>query len=168
MLYLGFCTKHAFGIVCVVLSYCNTFFPHAFGRHDVFFANCNLAWMFFFLRKGFFIAILPHSRDTWRIWEIVTCRTLGSLIFKWFIVVSFFNSTACCHFNSWMHTFYIQCNLTCVFVSPPYRMRTGLLWTAPCSVAASVIYFCSSKVPTSSRMTSRSRKSRCLTTTSQS
>ena len=38
------------------------------------------AWMFFFIRKRFRLATLPHSPDTWRVREIVvTCTTQSVL-----------------------------------------------------------------------------------------
>ena len=52
-------------------------FSHMFlGDFRCVFAKCSLAWRFFFVRKGFGLATLPHSPDIWRIREIVvTCTT---------------------------------------------------------------------------------------------
>ena len=54
----------------------NTFSHMLLGDFRCVFAKCSLAWMFFFVRKGFRLATLPHSPDIWRIREIVvTCTT---------------------------------------------------------------------------------------------
>lgn len=62
--------------LALVLSDHYTFSCMLSGDFMYVFEKFCRAWMFFFVRKGFRLATLPHNPNIWRIWEIVvTCST---------------------------------------------------------------------------------------------